>query len=361
MNSISLCLIVKNEEAVIERCLNSVSDLVDEIIVVDTGSTDQTKSICLKYTENLFNFEWVNDFAAARNFAFSKASSDSIFWLDADDVLKEEDRNHFLKLRQTLNSEIDAVSMLYHLAFDEHNQPAASLRRYRLVKRERGFKWIGAVHEYLEVYGQLYESDVAVSHLPLTHDADRNLKIYERMLAEKIEFTPRDLFYYANELADHGRAEDATKYYLQFLQSKNGWIEDNIRACHKLADCYRQLGQSDEEIAAVLHALTYTSPRAETCCRVGYTFYEKGDYHSAAYWYEQALENKDEPSAPFYHPSFSTWLPLLQLAVCYDRLGMHDKANEYNDRGLEYRPNDETLLANKRYFYELLQQKEMDK
>ena len=73
MVTISLCMIVKNEELVLARCLDTVCDLVDEIIIVDTGSTDSTKSIAARYTDKIYDFEWVNDFAAARNFSFSKA------------------------------------------------------------------------------------------------------------------------------------------------------------------------------------------------------------------------------------------------------------------------------------------------
>ena len=76
MKSISLCMIVKNEEEVIGRCLESVKDIVDEIIIVDTGSTDNTKKIVSKYTNKIYDFEWKDDFAAARNFSFSKATKD---------------------------------------------------------------------------------------------------------------------------------------------------------------------------------------------------------------------------------------------------------------------------------------------
>ena len=71
--TVSLCMIVKNEEDVLARCLDSVKDLVDEIIIVDTGSKDRTKEIAHTYTDNVFDFVWIDDFAAARNFAFSKA------------------------------------------------------------------------------------------------------------------------------------------------------------------------------------------------------------------------------------------------------------------------------------------------
>lgn len=104
-------------------------------------------------------------------------------WLDADDIFLKRDQMLLLKLKNILELDVDAVFMDYNLSFDEHDNVTSSLRRYRLVKREKGFKWIGAVHEYLEVYGKLYDSDIAVSHMPLSHDAERNLRIYESMAA----------------------------------------------------------------------------------------------------------------------------------------------------------------------------------
>ena len=77
MVTISLCMIVKNEETVLSRCLDSIASLVDEIIIVDTGSTDKTKSIAAKYTTHIYSFSWIDDFSAARNYSFSKATMDS--------------------------------------------------------------------------------------------------------------------------------------------------------------------------------------------------------------------------------------------------------------------------------------------
>ena len=74
MIKISLCMIVKDEEQVLNRCLTSVEGIADEIIIVDTGSTDKTKDIAKKFTDKIYDFKWVNDFSKARNYSFSKAS-----------------------------------------------------------------------------------------------------------------------------------------------------------------------------------------------------------------------------------------------------------------------------------------------
>ena len=76
--NLSLCMIVKNEEEVLARCLESARPLVEEIVIVDTGSTDRTKEIAAQFTDRIFSFEWTDDFSAARNFSFSKAHGDYI-------------------------------------------------------------------------------------------------------------------------------------------------------------------------------------------------------------------------------------------------------------------------------------------
>lgn len=85
--TISLCMIVRNEEKVLARCLESVRGCVDEIVIVDTGSSDATKEIAARYTDRIYDFEWIDDFSAARNYAFEQATGDYLLWLDADDVL----------------------------------------------------------------------------------------------------------------------------------------------------------------------------------------------------------------------------------------------------------------------------------
>ena len=86
--TLSVCLIVKDEEEVLERCLSCLT-FADEIVVVDTGSRDDTRKIAARFTDKIYDFAWRDDFAAARNYAFSKATKDLVMWLDADDVIDE--------------------------------------------------------------------------------------------------------------------------------------------------------------------------------------------------------------------------------------------------------------------------------
>jgi glycosyltransferase involved in cell wall biosynthesis len=345
--TISLCMIVKDEEAVIGRCLNSVKDLVDEIVIVDTGSSDNTKEIVKRYTDRIFDFQWVDDFSAARNFSFDQARMDYILWLDADDVLDEENREKFVRLRSELEPWVDAVSMLYHLTFDQMGVPTHSLRRHRLVKRINRFRWQGFVHEYLQVGGHVMESDVAVSHLPVERDPDRNLTIYEKKVASGETLSPRDLYYFANECVDHGLHEKAIRYYREFLD-RGGWVEDEIAACGKIADCYLALGDQIKSREFVLRSFLYDVPRAENCCRLGYLFLSEGNFRKAAYWYERALE-AEKPKYGMINHACHTWLPHIQLCVCYNRLGQPDKAYYHNEVAAVYQPDSPSVLHNREY------------
>src|SRR3990167_8792325 len=91
MSTISLCMITKNEEKWLEQCLNSVKEIVDEIIIVDTGSTDKTKEIAKKFNAKFFDFKWIGDFSAARNESLNHATKDWILVLDADETIAKED------------------------------------------------------------------------------------------------------------------------------------------------------------------------------------------------------------------------------------------------------------------------------
>lgn len=349
MITISLCLIVKNEEATLGRCLNSVAGVTDEIIIVDTGSTDTTKAIAAEFTDKIYDFAWINDFAAARNFAFDQATQDYVLWLDADDVLLPEDREAFLQLKLTLSPDVDVVNMPYYLSFNSQGKVTRQLRRNRLVKRERNYRWVGAVHEYLAVYGKIDNVDVAVSHKPLSHDANRNLLIYEERLKKGEEFSPRDLYYFANELNDHGLHNRAIEYYQRFLATKQGWVEDNIGACAKIADCFYRLNDPENQLKYIYKSFDYAVPRGDFCCRLGFHHMANNNLEQAVFWYKTATQLEPPKVWGMINFDCYTWLPHIQLCVCYSRLGNFELAQHHNELAAGYIPDDPRIEHNRKY------------
>lgn len=344
-------MIVKNEEDSLGRCLDSVKGIADEIVIVDTGSTDRTKEIAAARGAKVYDFEWIDDFGAARNYAFSLATQEYQLWLDADDVFEPADREKLLALKQTLDPAVDSVTMHYHLAFDASGKPTSSLRRNRLVRRDRRFRWIGPVHEYLEVGGNILHSDVAVTHRKERAYTDRNLRIYRKREAAGEDFSLRDLYYFANELRDHRHYEEAISYYERFLDSEGIWLEDGVAASVKLADCYGALGRKEERLKALCRSFGYDAPRSEPCALIGDWWLDRQQYRQAIFWYELAIKQEPPADGMGMHNRYaSTWYPHLQLCVCYDRLGELEKAIVHNEIALTFYPNHPSMLYNRRYF-----------
>ncbi|MDE6607357.1 MAG: glycosyltransferase family 2 protein [Lachnospiraceae bacterium] len=355
MATISLCMIVKNEEMHIARCLDSVAELVEEIIIVDTGSTDRTVEIVSEYTPNVYSYPWKDDFSDARNYSFSKASMDYCMWMDADDILEEAEKDKFLQLKQSLPPDIDIVMMKYNTSFDEAGKPSFSYFRERWIKNSAQYRWIGEVHEVIPPNGKVIYSDIAVCHKKIgTGDPDRNLKIYRKMIADGKSLEPRQQYYYGRELYYHKNYAEAISVLEEFLLAEEGWIENKIEACSICADCYYKTGEEQAALTTLLRSMSFDLPRAELCCEIGKYFLEHGNCHNAIYWYETALNiPKNEFAGGFILPDCYDYVPFLQLCVCYDKLGDRQKAKEYNDRAGACKPYSKAYLYNKQYFESL--------
>lgn len=217
-NTISTCIIIKNEIENIPYLVDDLRQFSDEIIIVDTGSTDGTYEWLQKQDDIILKqFKWINDFAAARNESFKYATKDWIFWCDADDRISEDLIKDIKKLKKSLSkSKIDAYVMNYK--FTEY----LDVPRNRLIRRNDNVKWTGKCHEY--VMGSpwvtdnkyfyknknsniIHKRDVLLN--PNKH-SDRNLKIFMWQLLDlNANISTRDLYYYINELRDNGFLDKA--------------------------------------------------------------------------------------------------------------------------------------------------------
>lgn len=360
MPTISLCMIVRDEEAVLARCLESVKDLVDEIVIVDTGSKDGTKEIAAFYTDKIYDFMWIDNFAAARNYSFSRATKEYCMWLDADDVLpaKEKEKLRSWKTKEWKSKLPDVVMMKYVTAFDEVGNGTFSFYRERLLKREKGFWWKGRVHEAIVPEGKIEYLDVSIEHhSKKTVYSDRNLRIYEKMKKDGIIFEARDLFYYARELYYHGKNREAVDNFVKFLALPEGFMENKVEACRIAAYCCYARNDEERAVDFLMQALKYRVPSGELCCDIGKHYFDREEWETAIFWYKSALQTpKKEISGGFLAEDAYGYLPCLQLSVCYDRLGDKKCAWDYHCLAGRCKPYGKEYLQNKQYF--TAQQKE---
>ena len=352
MVSLSLCMIVKNEEDVLERCLESVRNLVDEIIIVDTGSNDRTKEIAAYYADRVYDFTWIDDFSAARNFAFSKGTKDFLMWLDADDVILREEAERFRSFKETLTPDTDVVMMPYAVSFDGAGRSTFIYYRERIVRNHAGYYFQGRVHEAVTPSGKIVYSDIRVEHHKVkAPDSGRNLRIYEEMERTGETFDSRALYYYGRELLYHRKYKKAADVLEKFLNRVDGWIENRIDAARKLAVCYYGMGDEGEAIGWLFRTFEYDVPRGEACCDLGRHFMDRGKYDQAAFWYKEALHaKKAAASGAFIEEDCYGFLPAISLCVCYYRMGQREEAEKYNELAGTYKPESPYYLENKKYF-----------
>ncbi|MGM7682587.1 tetratricopeptide repeat-containing glycosyltransferase family 2 protein [Cytobacillus sp. Hm23] len=357
---ISLCMIVKNEEEVLDNCLSSIAELMDEIIIVDTGSSDRTKEIAMKYTDKIYDFEWVDDFSKARNYSFLKATKDYIMWLDADDIVPNESQHKIAEIKKNLlDLNPDAIMMPYQYSFDSEGRPILTIYRNRIVKRECNFKWYGYVHEEIKVSGKVFKANIIIQHKKVRTKSDRNIKIYEKVIAEKKTLPPRDVLHYANECLDHQQFDKAIELFDTFLATENQAKDFRNYACWKLADTYISLKDYEKAIEYCLTSFTIDSPRAEMCCRLAYCFQIKNEITQAISWYKIAT-NLDIPELEdrvtiFQEPCY-TWLPHLELCSCYIHLKDYQNAKLHNDLAAKYIPDSSVVKEYNQFFHEITNQ-----
>ena len=347
--TLSVCLIVKDEQEVIARCLDCALKFADEIIIVDTGSADGTVEECRKFTDKIYFYEWNDDFSAARNVAFGKAACEYVMWLDADDVVTE---SSCAKIREMIKGEptFDMAFLPYAAAFDGDRATFVYYRE-RIMRRSMNFMFEGAVHEAVTPRGNIVYGDAEIQHRKVKESATmRNLHILQKMIARGICLNEREKFYYGRELLFNGMYCESIAVLEDFLKG-DGWVENKIEACVNLCRAYLSLGKKDAAYAALLKSFIYAPPRCEACCILGGKFFEENDLLSAVFWYERALGcSYDNKSGGFVNYDFCAFIPCMQLCVLYDRLGDYEKANEFNERAGKIKPDDKNYLNNKKYF-----------
>ncbi len=331
MITISLCMIVKNEEKILARCLDTVADLVDEIVIVDTGSTDSTKQIAAKYTDRIYDFQWIDDFSAARNFAFSKATKEYIYSADADEVLDEENRERFRLLKENLLPEIEIVQMKYGnqfqfgtvYNFDEEYRP-------KLFKRLREFVWEAPIHETMRLQPIVFDSDIVITHLPQASHAKRDLANFHKHSFSGYRLSKRLHDMYARELFLAGDADDlrrAVGFFIESAGDPERDSEETTQACCVVARAARVALHDTVTFFKYTSKVVAQGANSEICCELGYFYEEQRDWEEAAVWFFNAVYE----TRPVMSIHTGGREALEGLIRCYEKLGCDDLAALYSE------------------------------
>lgn len=368
-------MIVKNEEEVLARCLASVKGFPDETIIIDTGSTDKTVEIAESFGAKIFHFEWIQDFAAARNFSFSKGTQDYLFWLDADDVITPDNLAKLQALKPNLTA--PQYVMWYDYSQDIHGRSEMMLPRERLMKRECNFRWKYPIHECINLNKDYAMTDIVITHrrtnAGVASDLGRNIVMLEKAIGQpEYQDDARIHYYLAKECLEHDQVDKAVRWFEKFLTMSGGWWEDKLMAYGKLTQAYLRWSQKEEDPTkkqelqqktqgAAFRAIGVDHRIAEPYYILGMLAWDLKQWATAAHWFEicGSLEKPDLMSP--LGTDIYTWLPHIQATVMYYNVGNFVKANWHNEEAAKFVPNDSRIEHNRKLLHELLHPKKEPK
>jgi len=368
---ISLSMITKPDEwQMLDRCLESTGGIFDEIVVVATykGKRPRVRNFgrtAKRHKARVEWFEWVDDFAAARNRSFALAVHPWRFWLDTDDTLS--DAEALPEVLGTLDPERwplpqVALAMPYYYGHDEYGNPVTILTRTRAVWWPHGWRWVRRVHEDLQPRRPVdlaKTADIGVVHRPAPVEegtdppAARNLRI----LLQELEDDPGDLRtiqYLGHQYFALHDWEQAAESYRTFLEAAPRTIEA-WQAWHFLALAYRNMERHNEAAAAEFQAIQLAPHLADPYYGLMAVAVEVGLYAEALHWLEVARSAQRPPAdAPiFYNPMEYEYNPVLFSHRAYAKLGQFSQAIAEIDRGLRLRPEDQYLLSQRAQIVDL--------
>jgi tetratricopeptide (TPR) repeat protein len=351
--SLSLSMIVKNEEKYLEGCLDSVKDVVSEIVVVDTGSTDRTVEIAQGYGAKVFSFEWINDFAAARNEALRHCTGEWVLYLDADERLRPEQHDVLrTMLRSNSASGTDAFYLKLRSPIGSLESAQVHLVPYpRLFRNRPGLKFEGRIHEQITPAlsrrgARFKDSPIIIDHLGYAREQDvieakteRNLQ----MLLSQVNDEPNNGYAHyqlGQTYLVRKDVENGLPHLKRALDSVNG-ISYPIRAAiHAIfaGQCLEK-GLLDDTVTECKRSLEYAPNQTYAHMLLATVSFRQEDYAAAAAELKTVLDflhlpdskRKTDVATDAVYPEH---VILHKLGTCYSRLGELAKATACFEKAL---------------------------
>ncbi|WP_123042213.1 tetratricopeptide repeat-containing glycosyltransferase family 2 protein [Cohnella candidum] len=330
---LGLCMIVRNEGDLLEKCLSSTASSVDEIVIIDTGSTDSTKSIASRYTQHVYDFDWNDDFAAARNAAIERSTSTWILMLDADEYLDVPDLAELRKFLSTIpvSDPSGLVLPVYNFVGTTGSGKISESKAMRVFTRHPDLRFDRPIHEQLvSRSGRLKELEypLIIYHTGYTTETiaykrknERNQAILNAMRQEG-RFTPYDSFLMGNECYSQDRYEEAILHYREANQASErnkSWLPLCIG---NLVNCLMKIEQFTDAYVHIIEAKRAWPEACDFYWLEGYLLAQTGFDEQAIGVLQECLRRANRKSGGqnwLISPNYGSTLPLQQLAVLHLR------------------------------------------
>lgn len=346
MIPVSVCMITKNEAENLENCLKSIQPYPFEIVVVDTGSTDNSKEVARRYTDKVYDFEWVDNFSTARNFSISKASHNMILVVDTDELIRELDLEELYRLIEANPKAIGLAKRLDYFDVD-------GIRRVQEVRVDRLFnrkyyEYTNPIHECVRPTGNMtstsYEAPVTLDHVgyicaqdALDAKAMRDIRLLEKQLEIEKE-NPYLYFQIAQSYLVMRQEEKAFPYYVEAMKRNPSTELDYTRV---LVKNYGELLLTYDKAEEALSLLSYYDAyenNADYLCLIGKIYLQLNQPLRALPEYIKAL------TAPSYDsPDARREIPSYHIGYIYECFGQTEIARSHYEKCGDYPPALERL------------------
>jgi glycosyltransferase involved in cell wall biosynthesis/2-polyprenyl-3-methyl-5-hydroxy-6-metoxy-1,4-benzoquinol methylase len=379
---VSLCIIVKNEPF-LEKCLQSIRDYVEEIIIVDTGSTDNTPEIAQKYADIFEVFTACNDsetgliedFSMARQRSFDLATKPWILWCDADDIIVGGE--NLIKLIEDFNKNkpqnIDGISYLfpYEYAYNAEGQCTLQHYRERLFFNKKCFHWVNPVHEVAIPYENLKIAFIPKEDLIFKHhrqhstkipESGRNLRILRKYYEKVGDSDARQLYYLGLECCNSGLVDESIRHLTKYIEI-SGWEDERVMACLKLVEIYQGQNKLEEGLKWAFKAIEIKEDWSEGYLALAKLFYfqaikggatETRNWQKCVYFAKAGLKLPPTKTLLFINPLDRECDIHRYLNMALNKLGDVKGALESVITGLEKQPADPVFIINKKLYEDFL-------
>jgi len=340
-------MITKNEEKFLEQCLNSVKNIVDEIIIVDTGSEDRTIEIAKKYNSKIIHFKWVDDFSAARNESLKHATKDWVLVLDADETIAEEDLN---KLKELI-SDGNCVGYYFTIRTYTNNSTAAgwvssiddkykesksvsgwfTTRLIRLFKNHKSIVFKGVVHETIDpsirTLGKVEDASFPIHHFGRLKAEKSQYKkeLYQKLGELKIS-QKNDFHSYAQlgiQAQEKGDYEEAINLFKKSIELNEGYY----KAWLNLGACYLKLSILNEAEKVLHQSVTLNPSDYSAHNNLGIVYSKLNKPEMAIKEFLMAIKLNPKNASTYFN-----------LGLANDSIGSKDKAYEAFKKAIELNP-----------------------
>lgn len=357
MKLLSVCMIVKNEEDILTRCLNSIKELADEIIIVDTGSMDNTKEIAHQFTDKIYDFKWCDDFSIARNESLKYAEGRWILVLDADEYLSV---NQLAEWRTFLDTEVPSKNVAYSIIVVNHdgaNKGITTAPITRLFPNHMGIRFMNPIHEQLtNETGELLNKrlSLTIEHTGYQEQTvleknkhKRNMDIFRRM-HKNGEMSAYDYFTMGNQYVfakDEDKALECYEIAIKSAPQNASWYPYSLLA---LSGLYLKMDKLNLSWNLIESKFVKYRNYPEYHSMKGYHYETLGFYEEALLSYKEAFERaelnaRESSEVWLMNPEFGFNIPATQLMSLLFKLNRNNEAIHWFSKLLQINKKTPTL------------------